>query len=780
MQTKIDLKTGLTTAEVEQRIATGQKNTPPPSLTRSTQQILRDNTLTLFNLINLILGALIVTTGSYRNLLFLGVATFNTIIGIVQELREKHKIDQLSLLAESPLTVIRQQQKQAIVQADIVRDDILFLSRGDQVPADSCVRQTDGLEVDESQLTGEAKPINKTVDSKLLSGSFIVSGQALVQVTAVGQQSFVAKLAHAAKQEKKLTSVLLDTINRIIKVLTFIIVPLGVALFISAYWQRGHLNHAILGTAAATIGMIPEGLVLLTSVALAVSALTLGRRQVLVRTLPAIEALARVDVLCLDKTGTITSGALTMSDLLPVAPHTKTQLEQALAQTVNTLNEDNPTAAALQAALPQPATWQKVQTMPFSSARKWSGVTFAEQGSFIIGAPEYVLPQLTPAQQELIAQHTAKGERVLCLARSQARLTADLPAAIEFWGLILLRDEIRPTAVKTFSYFATQDIAIKVISGDNPTTVANIAQRAGIADSTHFIDMHTQGETADFDQLIRDYTVFGRVSPTQKQQLIRAYQAAGHTVAMTGDGVNDVLALRQADCGVALASGSEAPKSVADFVLLDSNFDAMVHVLNEGRRVINNIEQVAALYLIKTIYSVVLGFVFIFLNQDYPFAPIQLTPIAALTVGIPSFFLAMAPNYQRITGYFMAKVMRTAVPAAALIVSYILFVHLLGGQLQLNHAQTSTLSVLLTGTVSFSALISITRPFNRWKSLLVGSLITAFILMFPLAGQFFSLISLFNWSLALIYLPLICASYPLFRGLQVLMEHFVIQRIHWR
>ena len=771
------LETGLTPEEVKQRVAAGQQNDPLPPLTRSIKQIFRDNLVTLFNLINVLLGALVLVTGSYKNLLFLGVVVVNTAIGIFQEIRSKRQVDKLALLSESKSRIRRAGKIAAHPQEDIVQDDILEIGRGDQLPVDALIRQTAGLEVDESQITGESTPIIKTTGETLTSGSVILAGRAAVQATTVGHGSFVKQLAHSAKQKRRTASQLLTIINRIIKALTFAIIPLGVALFVSSMMRGQDLNRAILGTVASMVGMIPEGLVLLTSVALAAGALTLGRRHVLVRELPAIEALARVDVLCLDKTGTITSGQLQLDRVEPWAETNLEATQTILAQLVAATGDDNETAQAIQQALGTP-TVTATTVLPFSSGRKWSGAIWDKQ-AYVMGAPEFIFDQVPADLQARIHTLAGQGYRVLVLAAAKA-LTTPRPTAPRALGLILITDELRPRAKDTFSFFANQDVALKVISGDNPVTVASIAQRAEIAGAERLVDMSQVGEAPDYGQLVRDYTVFGRVTPQQKEQLIKAYQAAGHTVAMTGDGVNDLLALRQADCSIAMASGSEATKSLADFVLVDSNFDAMINVLNEGRRVINNVERVASLFLIKTMYSVVLTLIFIFMSRSYPFEPIQLTPISSLMVGIPTFFLALQPNYARIADRFMKQVMEIAAPAAVCVVGYILVVMALGTQFQLSFATTSTLSVLMTGLISLNALLMVARPLNRFKIGLVVAMAALFAIIFLFFGPIFSLVNLLNWRLALIYLPLMVSVEPIFLLVQDILGRRILRRIRWR
>lgn len=772
------LTRGLTAAEVTTRIEQGLKNDPVPPLTRSVKQIFRDNLLTLFNLINLVLAGLVLMTGSYKNLLFIGVVVVNTGIGIFQEIRSKRQVDHLALLSEGLIRVRRDGETTARHQDEIVQDDLLEVGRGDQLPVDGLIRETTGLEVDESQITGESTPITKRTGDTLISGSVLLGGKAVVQATQVGQSSFVEQLAHSVKQQHRTASQLLDTINRIIKILTIVIIPLGILLFIASLVKGQDTNRAILGTVAAMGGMIPQGLVLLTSVALAAGAFTLGRKNVLVRELPAIEALARADVLCLDKTGTITSGKLKLERLDPVGTAELTTVQTILAQLVAATGDDNETAQAVQTALGTPTVTTAGEVLPFSSGRKWSGAQLAGQ-AYVMGAPEFIYDQVPTAVQKRIQALAAQGYRVLLLAQVD-QLTTPRPVNPQALALILITDELRPHAADTFDFFVTQDVALKVISGDNPVTVASIAQRAGIPGAQDLVDMSQVGEQPNYDRLVATYNVFGRVTPQQKEGLIKAYQAAGHTVAMTGDGVNDLLALRQADCSIAMASGSEATKSLADFVLINSNFDAMINVLNEGRRVINNIERVASLFLIKTMYSVVLTLIFIFMSRSYPFEPIQLTPISSLMVGIPTFFLALQPNYTRIADRFMKQVMEIAAPAAVCVVGYILVIMAIGTQFHLSFATTSTLSVLMTGLVSLNALLMVARPLNRFKIALVLVMAALFAVIFLFFGKLFSLVDLLNWQLALLYLPLMISVQPVFLLVQAVLGKRILSRIRWR
>ncbi|WP_461214954.1 HAD-IC family P-type ATPase [Lacticaseibacillus sp. GG6-2] len=775
MATITDPRSGLDEAAVQ----AAERNTALAPLTASVGQIIAQNTLTLFNFVNLALGALIVTTGSYKNLLFLGVAIINTAIGTFQEIRAKKKLDAMQILAATPVTVRRGGKEQQIDQADLVVGDILLLHRGDQIPVDGFVCQTAGVEVDESPLTGESDPIAKQTSDKLLSGSFIVAGNAVMQVTAVGAKTFAAKLSLEAKQGSETRSQLLATINRIIRVLTYVLIPLGVALFTVSMIRRGVYNRAVLSTSAAVIGMIPEGLVLLTNVALAVSSRNLANQNVLVRALPAIESLARVDTICLDKTGTITSGHLKVTDAQPASGVTEADLTKAASAVIYTLNDNNETAMAIKAAYPDPQI-ATTATLPFSSARKYSGVTLASGQSVVVGAPEFVFgDRLDDASRQRVAHAAREGLRVLAVAQGLGALTPTLPK-LQLLGFIIIADEIRDTAASTFKFFNTQGVDLKVISGDSPLTVAHIAQTAGLTTADAFVDMSTVADDADYQALATSNTVFGRVTPPQKKRLIAALQTAGHTVAMTGDGVNDVLALRQADCGIAMASGAEAAKSIADFVLLDSNFDAMNGVLNEGRRVINNIERVASMYLVKTIFSVILTAIFVFLPLDYPITPINLTPVSAVAVAIPSFFLTLVPNFSRVEGQFMQKVMTIAAPGAVAIVIYTLVLTWGEYFFHWSFATTSTLVVLLIGVIEFHVLFLVARPFNRYKSAMIIVLVFALFGIFFIAGNIFSLTDLWRFDRLLIYGPLIATTPIVYTLLQEFLGKRVLARIHWR
>lgn len=753
---------GLSTEQVNTRINEGANNTTPKSLTRSIPRIISDNTFTLFNFLNIVLAAVVLSVAELKNVLFLGVALSNTLLGIFQEIRAKKTLDKLSIVAESKSKAIRNSSEHTISQNEIVLDDVVVLNTGDQICVDGIILKSQGLEVDESLLTGESDTIKKNKNDKVLSGSFVTSGNAFMRVDAVGNQSYAAKLALEAKQEKKPKSELMRTLNKIIRTLTFVIIPLGSALFYLKYVvNQGDLRESVLGVSAAVLGMIPEGLMLLTGVAFAVGSINLVRHRTLVQSMPSIETLSRVDVLCLDKTGTITDGTLKLIDTIPVNEFPKNTLSKAISEVLKALPSDNATSEAIRKVYNESASWDIINTVPFSSQRKWSGATFYDKGSFVLGAPEFVLKDISNIKH-LIDEESNKGHRVLCVAYSKEPFNDEsLPKNISCIGLLVLSDNVRENAPKTFEFFEKQGVNIKIISGDNPLTVSNIAGQAGVKDSHLYIDMSKVSNDTDLSEIVENYIVFGRVSPHQKQELIRALQSNGHTACMTGDGVNDVLSLKEAHCSVAMASGSEAAKAVSDFVLLDSDFSAMVQVLNEGRRVVNNIEKVASLYLVKTIYSVILSVCYMILPYPYPFNPLQLGPVNLLTVGIPSFFLTLRPNYNKLRGKFIQNILFNAVPASLTIVLNIFVIQLLGHILGLTLKETSTMCILLIGTVGFLLLTKISRPFTSIKRVLVGLLSIVFIGVLLIMKGFFTYDSLLNTN-AYIYVPLVLLSNTIF------------------
>lgn len=764
---------GLTEDEVKLRFDQGHYNRQIQSKTKSISQILRDNTFTRFNLLNVILAVFVLAVGSYKNALFINIVVINTVIGIIQEIRAKRTIDRLSLISQPHVKVRRAGCEKRIGLEEIVLDDVMLLSSGNQIPADSVVVSGE-IEVNESLLTGEADAIIKKAGDTLLSGSFVVAGHAAAQVVHVGQDNYAAKLTAQVQKLKKPNSEILRSLNLILKVISIAIIPIGLIMFFQQFFlQSQPLAATVVSVVAALIGMIPEGLMLLTSIALAVGVVRLARFKTLVQEMYCIETLARVDVLCLDKTGTITEGTLEVKSMDLI--NNDKNPAQAIRALMASLKDDNATACALRESFSGAAPrWKAQRLVPFSSDRKWSGAFFEDEGSYVIGAPEFILKDTYAAYKDRVEACAKDGSRVLLLAHSPNNFPepAGLPEDLSAIALVLLGDRIRPEARETLGFFACQGVDIKVISGDNPITVSEVACRAGLMQGAHYVDASALKSDAEVAEAAEKYTVFGRVSPEQKQLLIKALKAAGHTVAMTGDGVNDVLALREADCSIAMAAGSDAARQVSQLVLLDSNFANLTRVLMEGRRVINNISRAASLFLVKTIFSFLLSLVVILSSAAYPFVPIQLTLISSLAVGIPSFFLALAPNKSRLSGSFMAKVLRRALPGAMTIVLTCITLMIIGHLLAFSKAEISTLSCILTGVAALMVLYGVCQPLNPLRTLLFWTVTVAFIGMLLAFPDFFHLIALYppQAELLLILFPMLFLLYPV----MLLMEKLVL------
>ena len=654
---KIDI--GLTKEEVEERIKENKVNYDTSLPTKSIKTIVRENIFTLFNLINILLGVAVFCVGSYKNLLFLIVIFCNTAISIIQEINSKKAVDKLSILAQAKVNCIRDGEKQEIGINSIVLDDLLMLETGNQIVADSIILEGE-VEVNESFITGESDVIYKRKGDTLLSGSFVVSGKCKAEVIHIGDENYTSKISSGAKYVKKVNSEIMKSLNGIIKIVSIAIVPIGILLFFNQLGlTENSFKNAVVNTVAAIIGMIPEGLVLLTSTVLAVSVIRLSKRKVLVQELYCIETLARVDTLCLDKTGTITEGRMEVNDIIEITK-SKEELEEILSEIASASDYNNSTIEAIRAKYKNKEKWKVINKVPFSSQKKWSGVSFKDKGSYIIGAPEFVLREKYDEYKERIEKYS-NDYRVIIVANSEGDfIEKELPDKLEVLGFVLISDVIRKEANKTLKYFKEQGVNIKIISGDNPITVSKIAKRAGVENSEKYINMQEIKTKEQLEKAAKEYTIFGRVTPVQKKELVQALKKEGHTVAMTGDGVNDVLALKEADCSIAMASGSDATRNVAELVLLDSNFASMPEIVLEGRRTINNIERSATLFLVKTIYAGILAIIFLFVNMPYPFMPIQLTLISTVTIGIPSFVLALEPNKERIKGKFLRNVISRA------------------------------------------------------------------------------------------------------------------------
>lgn len=738
-----DPAVGLNHEQVAFRREQGLDNSSGTIRTLSEKQIILKNIITPFNILNFILAGMILAVGSFKNMLFMGVILCNILIGSFQEIRAKRTIDKLSLIAAPRAHVIREGETQEIPVEEIVLDDILLLSAGGQVCAD-CLLVEGECEVNESLLTGESDPIVKKPGDLLLSGSFLVSGACRAKVEHVGAENYANKITNSAKYVKKPNSEILFWINRIIKWVGFGILPVGILLFCKQYFLADSgIQDSVVNTVAALVGMIPEGLVLLTSVVLAVSVIRLSAHKTLVQELYCIETLARVDTLCLDKTGTITEGCMQVDEVVPLVRLDETYLEQSLSALAANLTDSNPTFLAVKDRFTIDPGWPCEEICPFSSARKWSGCYFDGVGAFVMGAGEFILKEGFEPFRKQAETYSKNGQRVLLLAYSPENFREkELPVDLKPLALLILSDKIRKEAPKTLRYFADQGVDLKVISGDSAVTVANIAKRAGMEHAGSYVDATTLKTDEDIRRAAREYSVFGRVTPQQKLALVKALKADGHTVAMTGDGVNDVLALKEADCSVAMASGSDAARTVSQLVLLDSNFASMPRVVQEGRRSINNLQRSASLFLVKSIFSAIIAFCFIFISANYPFEPIQMTLISALTIGAPSFVLALEPNRDRIRGKFIVNVIQKSLPAALTMVVNILLLTAISGYMNFSQEQFSTLAVMVTGCTGLIMLYKVCTPVNLLRGALAVTMTIAFVLALILFGHFFSLVPL--------------------------------------
>ena len=767
---------GLSQEQVAARVRQGLHNGDSGIKTKTEGQIIRENVFTFFNLLNFALALAVILVGSPRSALFMGVIFSNILIGSFQGIRAKRTIDKLSLISAPRATVLRAGEKSTVAVEDVVLDDVLLLSSGNQICADATV--VDGeCEVNESLITGESDPVVKQKGDSLLSGSFVVSGSCAAQVDHVGADNYAQKIAGDAGYIKKRNSEIMDSIDFIVKIIGFAILPIGGLLFWKQYFVlHDTFQNSVVSTAAAMVGMIPEGLVLLISLAFAVSVIKLSARKTLVQDMYCIETLARVDTLCLDKTGTITEGTMQVDELVPFDGHTEEEMSEILTALVGNLTDDNPTSQAIREKFPGPAPWQASELVPFSSARKWSGAFFPGQGACVMGAGEFILGESFERIRSQVESYSSGGQRVLLLGKTQEPFgDKSIAGEVECLGLVLLSDKIRREAPRTLRYFADQGVDLKVISGDNAVTVANIAKKAGLDHADRYVDASTLETEEDVRRAVKEYSVFGRVTPQQKLAFVKALKADGHTVAMTGDGVNDVLALKEADCSVAMASGSDAARTVSNLVLLDSNFASMPRVVQEGRQAINNLQRSSSLFLVKTIFSALIGVLFIFINYTYPFEPIQQTLISTLTIGVPSFILALETNRDRLKGKFILNVIRMCIPAALTMTANILALCALGGPFGLTHPEMSTLAVILTAFTGFTMLFKVCSPFNGLRGVLFWGLLTAFVLAFLFFGWFFSLADL-TIPMLMALLPLLPFAIVLMLALLHLVDHVIANR----
>lgn len=726
---------GLTAQEVKERMEDGRVNILSTSATKSIGKIVLENVFTFFNMIFVFIAAILIAVGAFKELTFIVIIVLNTGIGIVQELISKKKLDDLSLLAKTKAKVVRDGQIYEVDTEDLVEDDIVYFGAGSQIHADGKVIAGE-IQVNEGLLTGESDEITKNPGKELFSGSYVISGECYARLTRVGEESYGAKLtAEAQKSTRQKKPGMMKSLTYLLYIIGMFIVPIGILLFLRQYDVLGlDVKESVENTAAAIIGMIPEGLYLLVSVALAVSVGRLAQKKILVQDLKSTETLARVDMLCVDKTGTITESKMEVSEIIKLKEDlSEEEVKRQLGEFVDNMADDNETMKAIKEYFKGKTSGgrkaEKIEA--FSSKNKYSSVTYGEGEVYYLGAPDILWKQPESEVIKKAETYAVTGARVLLFLKNETPL-----------ALVALKNPIRPSAKETFRYFKENQVTIKVISGDSPKTVSAVALEAGIEGAEAFVDMTTIKNKKDLEEAAEKYTVFGRVKPEQKRQLVQALQKQGHTVAMTGDGVNDVLALKSADCGVAMAGGSEAAAGVAEVVLLNSDFSDMPQVVAEGRRVINNIERTASLYLVKNIFSVFLAIISIIAVFEYPLVPSQLTLMSFLTIGMPSFVLALEPNESKVSGKFLRKVIYRAMPAALADLCIIIIIVMFQYAFQIESKQTSTITALLVTAVGFYMVYKACVPFRKWHYALFGVMIVLLIGIIAYIPDVFSITKL--------------------------------------
>lgn len=763
-------KEGLSDQEVNERKGKNLVNYNNEPKTKSVKEILRDNIFTYFNIVNSILCIIMIIAGivglrlfeALKNSTFMGVLIINTIISTIQEILSKRVLDKLSVLATSKVKVIRNSGEVLVDINDIVLDDVIKLEIGDPVVCD-CLLLNGVVEVNESFITGESDSLNKREGDTLLSGSFIVSGMCYGRVVNVGEDNYISKISAEAKYNKKVNSVIMGTFVKILKVLSIVIVPLGILLMYNQYLITGNFTDAVFHSVGALIGMIPDGLLLLTSSVMAVSVIRLGRVNTLVNELYSVETLARVDVICLDKTGTITEGKMKVNNIIPFNGYTSSDVDNILMNYVYSFDTSNSSLEAIKERYPIKGSYIVSKKEEFSSERKFSGVTFYENGTYYLGAGEYLIGETYKEEADKLSDY-----RVLALVKSEEEVSKT-PSNLKLVALITMEDIIRKEAASTLEYFKKQKVDVKIISGDAYKSVVAVAKRAGL-DNIKGVDAReiNENNVSEYTQ----YNVFGRVKPSQKKMIIKALQDKGHTVAMVGDGVNDCLALKQSDCGVSLGNASDAAKSVSQIVLLDSDFSNMPKVVNEGRRTINNVERSASLLLIKTIFTCILVIICLFMKSEYFYLPIHLTLITACTISIPSFVLALEDNNEKVKGNFMLNVIKKSIPPALTVVFNVVLITLFKKEFNIDPNLATTLIVIMTATTGFIFLFKLCKPFNVLRSSMITILIGIFIYSLLFLYDFFDLSSI-TFSTVLLYIVFGVASVQIFSRLDKLTEYVI-------
>lgn len=705
---------GLTDKEVQEQIELGNINKSQESKLKTTKQIIYDNVFTLFNLYNLIIAIALLCVKAYTNTFFFLIITINVIIGIVQEIHGRNLVKKLSILNASKATVIRNGKEKKIDIEEIVLGDIILLSQGDQIPSDSYVLEGE-VEVNEALLTGESDLIQKNIDDKLLSGSYVTSGRCYAKVEKVGEDNFANSIISATKKYKENNSELINSMKKVTKFTSFVIIPVGIILFIQAYFYReSELAQSVIATAAALLGMLPKGLVLLITIALESGVIKLAKKDVLVQELYSIESLAHIDTICLDKTGTITRGEMRVSEIKTyndkILPHSFNDMMTAF---VNGMDDNNATFHAFKKYFKGDNSFEIADKVAFSSERKWSSISFKEEGSIVVGAPERLFDKSKENMPEAINELQKSGKRVLGIAYTKSIISEPELPELEVIAIAILEDPLRKNAKEMLGYFKEQGIDVKIISGDNALTVSNIAKKAGLKEYDSYIDLSTINTDAEIVDLVDKYSIFARVLPHQKSIIVKALQAKQHKVAMTGDGVNDVIALRESDCSITLPEATDSAKQVSQIVLLNSDFSVLKDVMMEGRRVVNNITKVARIFFIKTIYSVLLSIFCILTNMEFPFIPIQITLVDLVIEAYTSFFITFEKNKKPVTGSFLRTALTNAMPFAVVIMFNIIFLTFFRDTLGISQDIATTMMYLLIGFVSILAVQEVCKPYTK-------------------------------------------------------------------
>ena len=763
--------TGLSEKQVLNRIEKGQVNKLDDDKTRSNWEIIRDNVFTLFNLFNVLIAIALLYVGAYTNLFYMAIIILNCAIGIYQEIHARNLVKKLSVLKESKVKVLRDGKEQEILVDEIVLDDVVFLEMGSQIVADSVVLEGE-MEVNESLLTGESDAIFKQKGDSLLSGSYVVSGKCLAKVEKVGKDNFASHITSETKKYKRAQSELVDSMKKVTRMTSFAIIPIGVLLFVEAYFMR-HAGEfdSVVTTAAALLGMLPKGLMLLITISLATGVIKLAKKKVLVQDLYSVEALAHVDTLCLDKTGTITEGRMRVSDLWVINDKVlKFPLKDVMSAFGLQMNDNNATFLALKDYFQENVTFEVLDKVAFSSERKWSSISFKEVGTVVVGAPERLIERTDEKLSKKVLDTQKEGKRILGIAYTNEVIKEEILPGLQMIGYIVLDDPLRKNAKEMLGFFKKQQVDIKIISGDNPLTVSSIAKKAGLEEYNSYIDLSTITNDEDIKAIVNDYSIFARVLPHQKKLIVEALQSEGKTVAMTGDGVNDVIALKQADCSITLPEASDVARQVSQIVLLNSDFSVLKDVLMEGRRVVNNITNVARIFFIKTIYSVLLSIFNIITNTPFPFIPIQITLIDLAIEGYTSFFLSFKRNDTPIEGTFLRTVFKNALPYALTIIVSLVILTFMQEGLHVSAQEILTIEYLTIGGVSVFAVIAACRPFNPLSTFLCTTTAVGYFLASYLFADLLHLTPLNSNGIVILVCTLLVA-YILVSGLKIIIDN---------